>query len=99
MPELQRLHDRYSSRGFTVIGISIDEGGTSKVRKYVTTKKLTYPIAVDASRNPAWESFRVKAVPAAYLLDREGRIVAQWTGSPASSDELEKKIQELLAID
>jgi len=99
MPELQRLHDRYSSRGFTVIGISIDEGGSSKVQKYVTTKKVTYPVAVDQERNPAWDAFRVKAVPAAYLLDREGQIVAQWTGAPADASELERKIQELLPED
>ena len=66
MPELQALHDKYAARGFRVVGISIDEGGASKVKKYVKSKKLTYPIAVDSEKSPAWEAFRVKAVPAAF---------------------------------
>ena len=96
MPELQALHRKYADRGFSVVGVSIDEKGASKVRKFVTSKKITYPIAVDAERNSAWEAFRVKAVPAAYLLDREGRIVAQWTGTPADPAALETRVQELL---
>ena len=96
MPELEALHRKLSGRGFTVVGISIDEGGTAKVKKVVGAKKITYPIAVDSDERPAWEAFRVKAVPAAYLLDRDGRIVAQWTGIPADAKELERRVEELL---
>lgn len=98
MPELQALHDKYRSRGFSVVGISIDDGkdAARKVKKFVNSRKITYPIGIDAGRIPAWERFRVKAVPAAYLVDQEGRIVAQWTGSPADMDQLEKQLGELL---
>lgn len=96
MPELQALHHKFADRGFAVVGISIDEGGPAKVRKYVASRRITYPIALDSEKNPAWESFRVKAVPAAFLIDREGRIVAQWTGAPASTRELETKLETLL---
>jgi len=101
MPELQALHKKYAQRGFTVVGVSIDEGGParSKVKKFVTSKKITYPIAIDAEQNPAWDAFLVKAVPAAYLIDRDGRIVAQWTGSPAEGRELEDKLATLLRTD
>lgn len=99
MPELQVMHEKYADRGFSVVGISIDEGGMDKVRKFVSSKKLTYPIALDSEKDPAWESFRVKVVPAAFLIDREGRIVAQWTGAPADRGELEKALEELLRVD
>ena len=99
MPELQALHDKYSRRGFSVVGVSIDEGGSAKVKKYVASKKLSYPIAMDSEKNPVWDSFRVKAVPAAYLIDREGRIVAQWTGAPANARDLATRLEALLAAD
>jgi peroxiredoxin/YHS domain-containing protein len=99
MPELQALHRKYADRGFAVVGISIDEGGPAKVRKFVASKKFTYPIALDSEQSPAWASYRVKAVPAAFLIDRGGRIVAQWTGSPASVQELETRLGTLLAAD
>ena len=98
MPELQALHDRHSARGFMVVGVSIDEGkALRKVRKFVSSRNITYPIAIDAGSPPAWERFRVKAVPAAFLVDRQGRIVAQWTGQSADVRELEQKLVSLLA--
>jgi peroxiredoxin len=99
MPELQALHRKYADRGFAVVGISIDEGGPAKVKKYVAANKISYPIALDSEKNPAWDAYRVKAVPAAFLLDREGRIVAQWTGIPANSAELETRLEALLKTD
>jgi peroxiredoxin/YHS domain-containing protein len=97
MPEMQALHDKYAARGFTVLGVSIDTGGPAKVQKFVTSKKFTYPMALDTDQTPTWERFQVKAIPAAFLVDRDGRIVAQWTGIPAESRELEAKIEALLA--
>lgn len=99
MPELQALHWKYAERGFTVVGVSIDEGPATKVKKFVASKRLTYPIAIDSAKNPAWDAFHVKAVPAAFLLDRQGRIVAQWTGAPANVKELEETLEALLATD
>jgi len=99
MPELQALHTQYASRGFGVLGVSIDEGGPSKVKKFVGSKKITYPIAIDDGPKPAWEAYHVKAVPAAFLVDREGRVVAQWTGASQGRAELEKMIEELLRAD
>lgn len=99
MPELQAMHEKYAARGFTVVGISIDENGPSKVKKFVKSKKFTYPIAMDSEKNPAWESFKVKAVPAAFLLDREGRIVGQWTGAPANARELEARREGMLRVE
>jgi peroxiredoxin/YHS domain-containing protein len=99
MPELQALHEKYAERGLTVLGISIDDGGVSKVRKFVASKKFTYPIAVDSEKAPAWDAFRVKAVPAAFLIDREGRVVAQWTGAAPDRGELDALLEKLLAAD
>ena len=98
MPELQSVHAKYAARGFAVVGVSIDEGApaAAKVKKFITARRVTYPIAIDSAKSPAWEAFAVKAVPAAYLLDREGRIVAQWTGAPADMAQLEAKLEELL---
>jgi hypothetical protein len=38
-------------------------------------------------------------VPAAYLIDRDGRIVAQWTGAPPGPKELEQRLEDLLRVD
>jgi thiol-disulfide isomerase/thioredoxin len=99
MPELQTLHERYASKGFRVLGVSIDEKADAKVRKYVAAQKYTYPIAIDAAKAPAWQRYRVKSVPAAFLLDAEGRIVAQWTGRSPVASEVEAQVKTLLGLD
>ena len=99
MPELQALHEKYGERGLTVLGISIDEGGAAKVRKFVVSKRFTYPIALDSEKAPAWEAFRVKAVPAAFLIDRQGQVVAQWTGAAPKRGELDAALEKLLPAD
>jgi len=96
MPELQSLHERHRDRGFSVLGISIDEKAEAKVRRYVASQKFTYPIAIDDPKQPAWERYRVKAVPAAFLIDREGRIVAQWTGGAPPREVLEAAVERAL---
>lgn len=96
MPELQGLHDRYGARGFTVLGISIDEYGPAKVRKFVKARSITYPIVIDSAEAPAWERYRVKTIPAAFLLDHRGRIVAQWTGAVPDTAEIARRLEGLL---
>lgn len=94
-PELDRLHREWGARGFQVLGVSIDEGGAKKVRPFLKKHAVRYPIAVDSEKPSAWSSFRVKAVPAAYLIDADGNIVRQWLGrvDPA---EVEQVLAELL---
>ena len=41
--------------------------------------------------SPAWYQFKVKAIPAMYLLDRESQIVAQWVGK-IDYEEVEKEV-------
>jgi len=82
MPALQKLHDEFTAKDFAVIGISIDEGKDSKtkVKKFIDKRKIFYPILLDTKAEPAWAAFKVKAVPAMFLIDREGNIVQQWRG-------------------
>jgi peroxiredoxin len=99
MPELSALHTKYADRGFTVVGISIDEDREKEVNKFLEKTQVAYPIAIDRKADPAWASYLVKAVPAAFLVDREGRIVAQWTGTTVETAALETMLAEMLQAD
>lgn len=84
MPEMQRLYEQYGSSGLTVLGVSIDEDGEKKVRPFIAKRKYTYPILLDDQSS--WKSFGVKAIPALFLIDKEGQIVKQWVGKPDKKD-------------
>ena len=97
MPRLQKLHGEHSGRGFEVWGVSIDEGEDRirKIERMADKLDISYPILVDAKPTPAWYLFKVKAIPAMYLLDGEGRIAAQWTGKIEYQD-VEREVLGLL---
>lgn len=100
MPELQQLSEKYGDKGLQVMGISIDEGEdrASKVSKYLKKRGISYAVYSDAKKTPAWHAYRVKAVPAMFLVDSEGQIVAEWRGK-VDHERLTKEIDRLLSDD
>ncbi len=82
MPELEKLYEQFGEEGLAVIGVSIDEGKDSKkkINKFLKKVDVSYPIFWDAKNAPAWYQLNVKAIPALFLIDENGQIVAQWTG-------------------
>jgi len=99
MPELSAVQEKWSDREFTVVGISIDVDRAKQVNEFLEKTPVTYPIAIDDKVDPAWAGYLVKAVPAAFLVDREGRIVHQWTGRTVDMAELEARLERMLASD
>lgn len=97
MPKLDALHARLAERGFQVVGISIDEGseGEKKARKMVEKRGLDYPLYFDTQETPAWAALHVRSVPAMFLVDAQGSIVAQWSGH-VDLDEVTERVEALL---
>jgi peroxiredoxin len=82
MPKLQELYEAYADTGFVVLGVSIDddEARIKKIERFVKKVGVSYPIFSDAKQEQAWHMFNVKVLPAAFLIDPKGQVVAQWRG-------------------
>ena len=85
MPHISKLAKEFGDKGFTVLGVSIDEE-PNKVAPFVKKRKIEYPIVLDDKKTPSWQSFKVSGIPALFLVDREGQIIAQWRGKIKASD-------------
>ena len=73
MPGFQRVYEDYRDQGFTVLGISRDEGSPDLVRAFLREKGITYPVAM------AWQASlegfgEIGALPTSYLLGRDGNM-------------------------
>src|ERR1700679_3249414 len=103
IPWLIELESAHKSGSFTVVGVSMDtsyEGSKSadeawsKVKPFVLDHKLNYPVLMgDAT---LITSYKLGAVPATYLIDKQGRIAATYSGVADKSD-VDSNIKRLLA--
>lgn len=97
LPALTALHERHASRGFAVVGLSIDEGQSAakKVARMMKRRQARHPVYLDSETSPAWSAYQVRSVPAQFLISPEGEIVAQWSGT-IDLEEVEAEIVERL---
>jgi len=103
IPWLIELASAHKSDSFTVVGVSLDtayEGSRSvgeawtKVKPFVLDHKLNYPVLMgDAT---LITSYKLGAVPATFLIDKQGRIAATYSGVIDKSD-VNSNINKLLA--
>jgi cytochrome c biogenesis protein CcmG/thiol:disulfide interchange protein DsbE len=74
--EFQRT---YKDRGFTVLGVSVDEDGWEAVRPFLASRQVNYPVVV-STLEVEQQYGGVEALPVSFLIDREGRIAATHVG-------------------
>ncbi len=78
VPALDRLYREYKDRGFEVVGVSVDSFADA-VPPYVKEHRMSYTILLDADET-AREAYKLRGLPQAFLIDRAGRVKAQWFG-------------------
>ena len=88
IPNLRNLYAKYGSKGFQVISISTDKKREDWV-KTVKEEQLTWPNFLDES--DIAKLYKVRAIPTMYLVDADGRIVAENVRGEA----LAEKVAEL----
>lgn len=92
-PSVVRLYNRYKDKGFEVFGVSLDNKKSAWL-KAIKQDKIKYTQVND---NAGWyskiaERWGVDAIPASFLLDKTGKIVA----FDAEGKELDRLVKELL---
>jgi cytochrome c biogenesis protein CcmG, thiol:disulfide interchange protein DsbE len=72
-PVLEKLREKYKSKGFEVVAINMDEN-LEDANKFLTKYPVSFPIARDAVGSVA-EQYKVKGMPSAYILDAKGVVL------------------------
>src|SRR5919112_4242919 len=101
LPYVSAWAERYRDRGLTVVGAHAPEFGfehdLDNVRRATRELGVGYPVVID-NEFAIWRSFGNRYWPAAYLVDRNGRVRFRHFGEGAY-EEIERAIQELLGVD
>lgn len=88
IPNLKKLYEKYSSKGFEIVSISIDKKDADW-EKALKEEKLVWPNYLDTKG--ASDALNVKAIPAMFLIDDKGIIIAE----KIRGEELENKLADL----
>ena len=91
-PNVVRLYNQYTDQGFEVFGVSLDRTKEDWV-KAIADDQLTWTHVSDLKyfNSAAAELYKIEAIPATYMIDPDGKIIARDLRGPS----LENKLAEL----
>ncbi len=88
IPWLMELQDKYSARGFTVLGVAMDDEGKSVVAPFVQNERfkvgekrrtMNYPVLI--GNDATTQKFGgLMGFPTSILISRDGRIIRRFDG-------------------
>ena len=94
IPWFIELEQQYKSKGFEVLGVSMDDDGWKVIKPYVAERKVNYRVLL--GNDSVSQLFGgVDALPTSFVIDRDGKIAAVHVGL-AEKDEYVTEIENLL---
>jgi peroxiredoxin len=94
IPDFVELQKQYAEEGFTLLGISMDEEGAVVVKPFAQEFGINYPVVIGNTQVSAAYG-GIQALPTAFLIGRDGRILEAFVGDRAKSD-FERAIRSAL---
>jgi peroxiredoxin len=78
LPNVLRTYEKYHPKGFEIIGVSLDEKADA-LTKFIKERGVTWQQFFDGKgwTNALAIKYGVMSIPATYLLDAEGKILAK----------------------
>lgn len=96
-PNVVAMYNELHEKGLNIIGVSLDKEGDTEAWKTAIAKDgLTWNHISNLKhwKEPIAEQYNVKSIPATFLLDASGKIVAK----DLRGEELKAKVKELLGV-
>ncbi len=95
IPWLQQFEQQYKSKGFEVLGVSMDEDGWSAVKPFIAENKLNYRVLL-GNDSVSQLYGGLDALPTTFMIDREGKFAYSPHIGLISKSEYESEINSLL---
>jgi len=94
LPKLIKMQNEFAASGFSVVGLSVDQGGPPTVQRLMRRTGINFPVLMaDLSTT---ESFGgVYMIPVSFLVNKSGQVVKKYPG-PTPESVLAKDIRGVL---
>jgi peroxiredoxin len=93
IPWFAEFERKYGSKGFAVVGVSLDDDGWAVVRPFLEAAKVPYRMLL--GDDPTAKKYSIEAMPDTFIIDRKGRIAAKYVGLVDRGD-VEANIETML---
>lgn len=93
-PALQRIWERYQTRGVVVLGVAYMDS-ESESRAFIEEFGLTYPNGADGEPRIS-DQYAIKGVPETYIIDQNGQVAA-FVFAQVNETDLSAALDRLLA--
>jgi peroxiredoxin len=93
LPNVIAAYEKYHAKGFEIVGVSLDKD-QGKLTAFTKEHGMTWAQYFDGQgwQNKLAQQYGIEAIPATFLLDQQGNIIAKDLRGPA----LDQKLAELL---
>lgn len=96
LPWLNDVERRYRARGLQLVGVHTPEFERERIRANIEKKvqdyEVRYPVMVDNDFS-YWNALNNRYWPAFYLIDKQGRVRAQYAGETHAGDAQARRIE------
>lgn len=94
IPWFSEFHRRYAGQGLAVVGVSLDSDGWKVVTPFLQKAKVPYQVVL--GNDAMAKTYGIGNMPDTFLIDRQGRIAAAYTGE-VDKDDVEANIRTMLS--
>jgi len=81
MPDTIRHYQELSPRGFDTIAVAMQYDPPNYVVNFAETRKLPFPVVIDATGAIAKAFGDIQLTPTAILIDKQGNIIKRYLGN------------------
>lgn len=94
IPWFAEFQRKYGSQGVKVVGVSLDDEGWKVVKPFVQSAGVPYRIVL--GNDSIAKEYGITNMPDTFLIDRQGKIAAKYTGL-VNRDDVDAKLRAMLA--
>jgi thiol-disulfide isomerase/thioredoxin len=93
LPNVIKAYEKHHDKGFEIIGVSLDQD-EQKLKSYTKDKNMTWQQYFDGKGwgNKLAQKYGIQSIPATFLLDGEGKIIARDLRGEALEEALAKAL-------
>lgn len=79
MPSMQKLSAIMKGQDFEMVAVSVDRGGSEKVKDFVARNGYTFKVLLDSDGSAA-KKYAVSSIPATFIIDKKGNVISRIIG-------------------